>query len=134
MSSLPVDFESIASSILRKDISKSSPTLRDRLFRSIFGTSSVVCSVLWEYLRRYGTVERKKIKQKHLLWSLMFLKLYANEECHASLAGCDQKTFRKWIWIVLKDIQRLEPRLVSPAFFTIKLYNLLHLFYKYFLI
>ena len=108
------DFELYASDILRRDLSRCSPSLRDHRFRSLFGVSSRVCAVLWEYLRRHGSFQRKKgSSPKHLLWALLFLKLYGNEETHASLVGgVDRKTYRKWVWIVLKDIRRLKKHLV----------------------
>ena len=33
---------------------------------------------------------------RHLLWALLFLKKYGDEAEMATLAGCDEKTFRKW--------------------------------------
>ena len=94
---------------------KCSPHLRDHSFRSLFGVSSQVCAVLWYYLYRYGTVHSKRgSSPRHLLWTLMFLKIYGNEETLASLAGgVDCKTYRKWIKIVVEDISRLKQYLVS---------------------
>ena len=45
---------------------------------------------------------------KHLLWGLMFLKVYGSKKTHSSIAGCHVKTFQKWAWNVLQDIFNLE--------------------------
>ena len=50
----------------------------------------------------------KGAKPSHLLWALMFLKLYAIEHVHASLAGCDDKTFRAWQWLCLRVLATLK--------------------------
>jgi hypothetical protein len=44
----------------------------------------------------------------HLLWALMFLKQYNKEEVNASMAGCDEKTFRLWSWLVIRVIADLD--------------------------
>ncbi|KAH9095723.1 hypothetical protein LEN26_017765 [Aphanomyces euteiches] len=41
----------------------------------------------------------------------MFLKVYATESIHATLAGVDEKTFRKWTWQwieALADLQKVD--------------------------
>lgn len=86
----------------------------DRRFRSTFGTSSDVCSVLWNMLQPYTTMHQNGIVPHHLLWSLMFLKEYAHETVHcAMVGGVDEKTFRKWSWLFVDAISFLEPMVVS---------------------
>ena len=62
-----------------------------RKFRAFFGVSVSIAADVWAVLpyRAYGEV-------KYLLWALMFLKIYETEQIHATLAGCDEKSFRKW--------------------------------------
>ena len=38
----------------------------------------------------------------------MFIKQYNKESTYASICGCTEKTFRKWVWIYLKVISRLD--------------------------
>ena len=112
------EFEKLSSLILRKDLSRCSPRRRNRRFRGVFGMSSKVCAVLWEFLVQHSTISRKKgSSPKHLLWTLMVLKLYATEETNAAMAGVDEKTFRKWCWIVLNEMKKLKKYIVSTALY-----------------
>ena len=43
---------------------------------------------------------------------MMFMKIYSQEHIHASLAGVDEKTFRKWSWIFIDAIAGLEYEVV----------------------
>ena len=79
---------------------------QDREFRSQFGVSWFVCEDAWNLLQ---SKKPNKLRQpKHLLWALLFLKVYGNEKTHSVLACCDVKTFRKWSWNVLEDIAELD--------------------------
>ena len=74
---------------------------RDRKFRSFFGCSSYICSVIWNlflcvpppdpYLRPY-----------HLLWTLLFLNVYGCENVLAGICKTTEKTYRKWVWFLLE--------------------------------
>ena len=33
----------------------------------------------------------------HMMWVLMFLKMYGKENAMSSMAGVDEKTFSKWV-------------------------------------
>ena len=116
------EFETVASCMLRRDLAKISRLTRNRLFHSFFGTSSQICSVLWDYIDPYNTIGKKykNVSPKHLLWALMFLKVYGTEDIHSTLAGgVDPKTFRKWCWIFIDYIGNLHVKLVSNDMFTI---------------
>ena len=52
-------------------------------------------------------------RPEHLLWALLFLKLYELEPVNASLARCDEKTFRKWSWLFVEAIGDLDYIYVS---------------------
>ena len=44
----------------------------------------------------------------------MFAKVYASEEAHTRLVGkAGEKAFRKWSWIFLESISKLEKDVVS---------------------
>lgn len=75
-----------------------------RRFRSFFGTSPDVCVILWHQLQtripEHGSPE-------HVLWALLFLKVYATEDVLCSFVRVDRKTFRKWCWIFVDAISHL---------------------------
>ena len=50
----------------------------------------------------------KKARPKHLLWTLLFLKLYDVENVLAPMCGCSEKTFRKWVWSMMAAIGSLD--------------------------
>jgi hypothetical protein len=51
---------------------------------------------------------------KHLLWSLVFIKVYSTEEVHCSIVGWpDPKTFRKWSWYFLEKTACLAPEIIN---------------------
>jgi hypothetical protein len=92
---------------------------KDERFRSLFGAPSVVIAALWELIRSNVNDD---VEEKHLLWGLVFLKVYAkNEEIHCALVGFPtRKEFRQKAWHIveiladLKDgIIRLENRFVN---------------------
>ena len=66
------------------------------------------CCKLWELLE-FG----EKVKHKHLLWGLMFLRLYENIATLSTIAKCCPKTYRKWVKIVIKVISTKMHKVVS---------------------
>ena len=94
----------------------------DRRFRSTFGTTPALCSILWEKLEPWRTMP-KGAQPKHLLWGLMLMKLYLNEHALAALAGgVDEKTISKWAWMFVAKIASLDSDVVSAKpFFPWKL-------------
>ena len=48
----------------------------------------------------------------HMLWALMFLKVYSNKTTMSTMAGVDEKTFRKWAWVLIEAISDLESSVV----------------------
>lgn len=70
-----------------------------RKFRAFFGTSPLVCAVVWDKLRTQRPI---KSNEEHLLWALMFLKRYNIESVNATLIGVSEKTFRKWSHIFIR--------------------------------
>lgn len=76
-----------------------------RQFRSLFGTSPEVCSILW---RQVHSSIPKRGKPKHILWALLFLKTYATEDVLSTVVGVDRKTYRKWSWVFINAISHLS--------------------------
>ena len=54
-------------------------------------------------------------KAFHLLWALMFLKLYAAECVLASIAAVNEKTYRKWAWAFVDALADLHTQVVSSC-------------------
>jgi len=88
-----------------------SPALRVRMrntrFRAGLGVSPYVCSWYWNQLEKEDLLP-PGFKPKHFIWTLLFLKLYCSESVHATLCGCDEKTFRKWTWLGVTVLGHLE--------------------------
>ncbi|KAI2510184.1 hypothetical protein MHU86_4216 [Fragilaria crotonensis] len=76
----------------------------DRDFRSHFGVSPTVCFMIWEKCKSSFLVHN--VLPRHLLWALMFLKIYATEDVLSTIAAVSRKTYRFWTWIVLMIIAK----------------------------
>lgn len=72
-----------------------------RRFKTFFGVSPRICVIAWKYLK---DVLPADYKEYHLLWALLFLKCYHKESVNSALVGCDEKTFRKRIWVVIERL------------------------------
>ena len=60
-------------------------------------------------------------RPEHMLWALLFLKIYGNETEMATLCGADkgsidEKTFRKWTYIFVRRMACLLLDVVSFSF------------------
>ena len=44
----------------------------------------------------------------HLLWALMFLKLYSSEDTMSRIVGTTAKTFRQRVWQMLAALNNLD--------------------------
>ena len=70
-----------------------------RQFQSLFGCSPEIVAEIWYRIApRGGEVSlRKGAEPCHLLWALLFMKVYANEDVLCSMVGgVDKKTFCFW--------------------------------------
>ena len=78
-----------------------------------FITSPEICSLLWDCIDPLNTMPNG-MQDVHLLWGLMFLKLYVSESVNCALAGgIDEKTFWKWNWMSVYAMSDLAPDIVS---------------------
>jgi len=85
----------------------------ERRFRSAFGCGPNVVAKAW-HLLAHDHIPAGGDEPEHLLWALMFLKLYLNETTWAGMAGgVDEKTVRKWSWMFVDQLASLEPIVVS---------------------
>ena len=85
---------------------------KDR-FKAFFGICPEGCSMIWDMLQPNETMP-KGVKPEHLLWGLLFMKVYATETALVSMVNApDEKTFRKWSQRFVVDISWLESEVVS---------------------
>ena len=86
-----------------------------RSYREMFGCSPRVCVTLWRHAdarRLYNGAH-----PQHVLWALLFLKIYATNIPLCAIAGCCRATFTLWIWRYIPSIARLRSRVVSLCCF-----------------
>ncbi|KAG9400879.1 hypothetical protein AC1031_009602 [Aphanomyces cochlioides] len=83
--------------------SPATSTTNQRRFTALFGVSISVATLTWEKMPR-----PEGAQPWHLLWALMILKIYSSENVHATIAGADEKTFRKWCWLILDSLEELD--------------------------
>ena len=88
-----------------------SKSMQLRRYRALFGVYPSVSYRLWSHLIRHLPSD---CKINHFFWALNFLKTYNSESVRAALFNLDEKTLRKWQWIVVKSLARLK--LVSTNF------------------
>ena len=85
-------------------------------FKAHFGIDWIVCAKLWVLLlplfsdNSYNLAGAKMV---HLLWPLMFLRLYNTEDILAAKVGVVEKTFQKWVCLFIDLISYLEVHLVT---------------------
>jgi hypothetical protein len=99
-------FDRLASAISNNLAIAVSLRTRKRQFRAFFGTTARMCSMLWSLCSH--TLIPEHAMPVHLLWAFMLLKQYNTEEVNASMAGCDEKTFRLWCWLVIHVLADME--------------------------
>jgi hypothetical protein len=102
-----------------------------RIFRQHFGCSPLVLYKCWGLLSEDATrINDESIVPTHLLWTLLFLKVYGRETTNANLCRVSDKTFRTFTWRVLYAIADLESEVVSHNSFLLehKLYTFIYLF------
>lgn len=96
-------FEDVTADMLNFSTRKSKEFRRQ--FIAYFGTSSLICTALWTLIK---AALPNGYHMKHLLWTLMWYKLYSTEDVLASIAKTTRKTFRKWVKIITLEIGELK--------------------------
>ena len=110
------DFHSLGFQIINKTSAGSIQT-QFRRFKAHFGIDWLSCAKFWLILSPLLIeVCHKSAKPKHLLWTLIFLRLYDTEEILAAKVDADEKTFRKWVWICIELMAYLQVDFVSLSY------------------
>jgi hypothetical protein len=82
---------------------------QDRL-KSLFGANSKVIAVIWNEIQNHIDHD---IFRKHLLYGLLFMKVYSTEEVHCAIVGWPSvKTFREKAWHIVECIAELKPKFI----------------------
>jgi hypothetical protein len=80
-------------------------------FKSHFGSSPLVCTVIWDDLLTTeipdARIGRTTCIDRFFL-TLYFLKAYPTEEKLAGISKLGEKTARRWIWFIASKIQALK--------------------------
>lgn len=93
----------------------------DRRFKSFFGCSPTICSILWDHIDQDVGLAHARVQPFHLMWALMFLKVYDNEHVNAAFARCNELTFRSWtraVIICLSDMDVVRKMLSTKVRFS----------------
>lgn len=88
-----------------KQTSKTSIKISNRRYKSFFGASAKICSIIWKILKDNVP---KGSSEKHLLWALFFLKQYQVEHLRRVVLKADESTIRKWTWIYVELLANLD--------------------------
>lgn len=113
------DFEELGCSVM--GISKKGTKTRKRRFMAHYGLDPVMVSIVWSRLAHSGWLQYAGVrgaKPEHFLWCLHWFKCYDTEEILAARVGCDEKTFRKWIWFYAEGIAELSSSVVGASRFA----------------
>ena len=80
-------------------------------FRACFGASSSIVAALWNKISKQQIQCGGELK--HLLWVLVFLKVYSTVEIHCSIVGWpSDKSFSKWLWYFVEKIAALKDEVI----------------------
>ena len=84
-------------------------------FKAHFGTTAHICCMLWNQILSAAGVPPMPngASYRHLLWGLLLMKIYATEAVLCAIVDTNEKTFRKWAWLMIRRLSRLKHRVVS---------------------
>ena len=87
-----------------------SKRLQLRTFLDHFGTRPDIVSSIWARIKLKDSMPKNAMPH-HLLWALLFLKVYATEQVlcgMVSTPAVDECTFRTWAQFFIKEIVKLS--------------------------
>jgi hypothetical protein len=93
----------------------SAATFNDR-WTSHFNTEPEVCLQIWMMIQDNPVDGLDyNFRPEHVLWALLFLKLYDSYTVLSGMCGCHEDTYSDWMWRVLQVIMYLEDEVVSTS-------------------
>ena len=94
--------EAYAVPIIKIKVNSSVPD-QLRIFKAHFGLSPLVIAAVWNRLEDEALLPANGTPL-HLLWTLLFLKLYNTAAVLSTMCGTTAKTYRQWVWKLLQGI------------------------------
>ena len=85
-----------------------SPRTLTHRFVSHFAVTPRHCAFIWNISQARLIQEDPFIERKHLLWTLNVLKTDDSEHVLKGRWGADEKTIRKWLYVCLNVLSRLD--------------------------
>jgi hypothetical protein len=122
------DFYAIGGGIMNRSNHRSGSDLsEDQRFREFFRCSAEVALIMWNLLIKHLLLP-DEAQIVHLLWALIFMKIYAKEKVTCGAAGgqmgaIDPKTLPNYIWPMIKALAGLEPYKVCSLLLLLYLIN-----------
>jgi hypothetical protein len=99
-------------SLLPGKRASSAETFNDRWI-SHFNTEPEVCFELWTMIQDNPADGLEyDFQPEHLLWALLFLKLYNSYTVLSGMCDCHEDTYSDWVWRILQAIMYLEDDVV----------------------
>lgn len=74
--------------------------------RSFFGVGPAHCEIVWNLICHQQSVN--DLQPQHMLFGLLFLKLYSTEEIHSHLFRVTRTTFRTLSWRAVHVMAELK--------------------------
>ena len=107
----PMVFQNVLVEMLNLAGQRSEKTLPS-LCRAHIGVSFAVCADLWKKVQDNGTMP-EKAEPKHLIWALIKLRMNNSSKQDSVMFKADEKTVRKWVWMMLEAIVSIKSSVVS---------------------
>lgn len=108
------EFRTLGLAIMGRDKAKNDGrTAFARRWKNFFGVKLEIVTHVWDNLLDSQQLLKAGATKKHLLWALLFLRIYDTEATHCRMAAClDEGTFRTWSWFFVDELARLSPTVV----------------------
>lgn len=74
----------------------------------MFGLVPKTVARVWGFVANKAT--KKKVKLKHLFWTLRFLKSYSSQDVLGCDCGVSRPTLQKWLWVVIRLLNKTLPK------------------------
>ena len=78
-----------------------------RKFKVVFGTTTIVASIVWERIEQNDWLPSRS-NPSHLLFAFLFLRKYETEEMNAIISGNTEKTFRNWVHLFVPLVAQIQ--------------------------
>jgi hypothetical protein len=112
------EFRRLGADLMNRSASDHGKVFQER-WTAHFEVEPEVVANVWQRLvadiEEEDALEDKFAGPSHLLWALLFLKIYSTEAVLSSMCGVDEDTYRKWAWHLIDKVSYLECEVVSHS-------------------